>query len=144
MAKWQSMVINGPCWYMQTKNSTLKNLGTGSSEASFLSGSVCSNLHLLLFTPSPAGLQAYFYLTQLSGERGQGNEIRQRSYTWHDSGHPGVFSLCSYTGVYAINFLSLESEHPASFAFHCHRLQCSAGLIPPRTRNDSMRVSWIS
>ena len=98
----------------------------------------------VLFTPLPAGLQAYIYLAQLCREGGQGNEIRQRAYTWHDSGHSSLASLCSYAGVYGMKALCLEAEHPASFAFRCHRHQCSAGLTPRRTRNDSTRASWIS
>jgi hypothetical protein len=96
----------------------------------------------ILFAPLPTGLQAYIYLSQLSRERGQGNEIGQRSYTWNDSGHSSLFGLCSYSGVYGIQVLYFETEHLASFAFLCHRRQCSAGLTPRRIQNDSTRASW--
>ena len=55
----QSMVINGPCWCMQTKNSTLKSLGMSSSEASFLSRLAFINLHLY---DLPHCLQAYKHI----------------------------------------------------------------------------------
>jgi hypothetical protein len=59
VVKWWSMAINGPCSCMQIKNSTPKNLGMGSSEASFLSGLVWINLHLYY---SLHCLQAYKHI----------------------------------------------------------------------------------
>ena len=101
-------------------------------------------IYMVLHTPLPAGLQTYLYLPQLGRERGQGNEIRQHLYTWHDSGHSSLLSLHSYAGVYGNKLLFLGAEHPASFVFcFCHH-QCSVGLTPWQTQNGSMRVSWIS
>jgi hypothetical protein len=60
----------------------------------------------ILLTLLLTGIQAYFYVSQLSRERGESNEIRQCSYSWHDSGHHSLLSLCGHTGAYGAEALA--------------------------------------
>jgi hypothetical protein len=67
-----------------------------------------------LLTTLRAGVQAHLHLTQFSRERGQSNEVRQRSYPRHDSRDAGFLSLRSYAGGHAIHPYPINTEHPAA------------------------------
>jgi hypothetical protein len=67
-----------------------------------------------LLTTLRAGVQTHLHLAQLSGERGQSDEIRQRSYPWYDPRHTGFLSLRSYAGMNGIQPYPLNIEHLAA------------------------------
>ena len=96
------VVINGLCWSMTTKSTIPKSHGMVSSGVGFLFGSVALvfyDLSTLFFEQT--GVQTHFYFTQFRWEGGEGNEVRKRSDTWHDSHHYSFPGVCNNTGTLA-------------------------------------------
>jgi hypothetical protein len=142
--KWPSAEINGPCYCTQNRSTTQKNLGMGSSEANFFSGLVRTDLH---YYYSLCCVQAYKHIfTSPSSVEKEVKATRSGNARIHGMTRVTTASL-AYVATQvrlAWKLHQLNSEHSARSALPCHRHQCSVGLTPRRTRNDSTRVSWTS